>query len=477
MGQEISSATFCRSDFEQFAKRLQLETDILSDYFADHVFDSSELHLGVELEGCLIDQNCDPAPKSEQLIAGIDNQKIVPELAKYNFEINSKAVNLDPSCLFSIHEELNNLWLRCCQKATELDISAVAIGILPTYQQEMLTFENIYPYQRYYALEEELAKYRHGQPISTHIHGIDDFQENFNSILLEAVTTSLQIHIQVCLSESVRMYNAAQIISAPMIAIAANSPFLFGKNLWCDTRIPIFEQSAAISYNYHGKPTPHKRVTFGHQFANGSLLDLFTENLQDYLILLPEISDEPAELLHHLRLHNGTIWRWNRPLIGMDNPEKPNLRIEHRVNPAGPSIADNIANLAFFLGMLTFFAQKETPPETEISFNDAANNFYGAAKNGLRSKLVWLNNKTVDVSSLVLDELIPKAEAGLTQLGIEKESIDYYLNIIKQRVKKQITGAEWQRKFIAKYGLDFNNMLYHYLDNQTTQQAVHQWKI
>lgn len=477
MGQEISSAAFCRSDFIQFAKRLKHEMEILNTYFAEDVFDCEPLHMGVELEGCLIDRTCNPAAKSEHLIKGINNKKIVPELAKYNFEINSQAIKFSPYCLQDIHKELNKLWQRCCKEAAKLDISAVSIGILPTYRQSMLTIENIYPYQRYYALEEELAKYRQGQPICADIHGVDTFQECFNSVLLEAVATSLQVHVQVCLSDSVRMYNASQIISAPMIAVAANSPFLFGKNLWCDTRIPIFEQAAAIPYNLNGLPTRHKRVTFGKRFVKNSLLELFKENLKDYLILLPEQTSEPETTLHHIRLHNGTIWRWNRPLIGMDNPAKPNLRIEHRVNPAGPSLPDNIGNVAFFLGLLYYYARKETPPEKEISFEVVERNFYNAAKDGLDSKIVWLNNKTVNISSLLLDELLPNAKSGLSQLGIDKESIEYYLDIVKQRVVSRLTGSEWQRKFIAKYGLDFNNMLYHYLDNQTQQKAVHQWKI
>ena len=341
----------------------------------------------------------------------------------------------------------------------------------------MLTHDNIYPFQRYYALEEQLTKYRQGLPICADIHGIEDYQECFNSILLESVTTSLQIHVQVCLSESVRLYNTSQIISAPMIAVAANSPFLFGRNLWCDTRIPIFEQSATIPFNYNGKPTPRKRVTFGDQFVKDSLLELFVQNLDDYLVLLPELSDLPESTLHHLRLHNGTIWRWNRPLIGMDDPAKPNLRIEHRVNPAGPSILDNIANMAFFFGMLNYYGRKEIAPETEIAFADAERNFYQAAKKGLNAELMWLNQKPVKVTTLILDELLPKAKLGLQQFGVDEESIDYYLDIIKQRVITRLTGSAWQRKFVDKYGHDFNNMLYKYLENQTKQKAVYQWEI
>ena len=203
MGQEISSATFCRSDFTEFAKKLQLETDILKTYFAEDVFDCQPLHMGVELEGCLVDRQGNPAPQSEPLIAGIKNKKIVPELAKYNFEINSKAVKFGPNSLQEIHKELDKLWRLCCLEAEKLDVSAVSIGILPTYQRSMLNIDNIYPCKRYFALEEELARYRHGKPIPADIHGNDNLCEHFNSLLLEAVTTSFQIHVQMCLADSV----------------------------------------------------------------------------------------------------------------------------------------------------------------------------------------------------------------------------------------------------------------------------------
>ncbi len=425
----------------------------------------------------MIDGDCNPAAKSELFIHDLNSEQIVPELAKYNFEINTNPVELNQSFLKDIHQELDNLWKLCRDEASTLDLSPVAIGILPTYQQDMLTHDKIFPRKRYFALEEEMAKYRKGKPISADIHGVDDFRQTFDSVLLEAVTTSLQIHVQVGLQNSVRIYNAAQIISAPLIAVSANSPFLLGKNLWCDTRIPVFEQSAAIPFNQNGRPTAHKRVTFGQGYAEDSLFEVFKENLDNYLILLPELSSELDTLLHHLRLHNGTIWRWNRPLIGMDLSDKPNLRIEHRVNSAGPSIPDDVANVAFFLGLLNFYANAQTPPEHQLSFKIAADNFYRAARYGLDSNIVWLNDKTVQMSSLLLEELLPNAKQGLTQLGIIEEEIDYYLDMIKGRVAKQLTGGLWQRKFIEKYGLDFNNMLYHYLNNQLKQVAVYKWKI
>lgn len=477
MGQEITSATFCQSDYEQFAQRLRNESDILQVYFKDKVFDGEPPRLGVELEGCLVDKDCNPAAESESLITNINDKSVVPELAKYNFEINSEPFELNQFCLQRIHQNLDSLWQLCFDQADAIDLSAVAIGILPTYQQQMLTKEYIYPRKRYYALEEALAKYRKGQPIVADIHGIDYFCQTFDSVLFEAVATSLQIHVQVGLHNSVRMYNAAQIISAPLIAVSANSPFLFGKNLWCDTRIPVFEQAAATPFNQDGKPNQHKRVTFGHRFVKESLFELFQENLESYLILLPELSNEPDTVLHHLRLHNGTIWRWNRALIGMDQVNKPNLRIEHRVNPAGPSISDNVANVAFFIGLLNYYANTKIAPEQQIQFKIAADNFYKAAQYGLNSNIVWLNDKTVPMSSLLLDELLPNAKLGLAQLNIDSDQSDYYLNIIKGRVVKQITGSSWQRKFIAKYGIDFNNMLYCYIDNQMNQQAVHQWKL
>ncbi|WP_367608250.1 glutamate-cysteine ligase family protein [Legionella sp. W05-934-2] len=477
MGQEISSSTFCRSDFEQFEQRLKRETDILSNWFAEDVFDCNPLQIGVELEGWLIDKHGFPASKSEPMIAAVNDKNVVPELAKYNFEINTKAISLGHFCLDELYQDLKQVWQRCCNEANQLDVSAIAIGILPTVQQSMLVAENMYPCQRYYALEEEINFYRKGQPVMAEIQGIDHFQTSFYGLLLESVNTSLQIHVQICLADSVRMYNASQIIAAPMVAVSANSPYLFGNNLWCETRIPIFEQSTAIPHSKNGSQATYKRATFGQQFVASSLMELFSENLHDNLILLPELSNEPEEQLHHLRLQNGTIWRWNRPLVGMDNPAKPNLRIEHRVNPAGPSMIDSIANVALFLGLLNYYARKEVPPETEITFETTASNFYRAAKDGLDCDLMWLNQKQIDITTLLLEELIPNAKIGLKTLDFDQELIDYYLTIIEERVKRRLTGSQWQRKFIAKYGRDFNNMVYFYLDNQTQEIPVYQWNI
>ena len=198
--------------------------------------------------------------------------------------------------------------------------------------------------------------------------------------MLEAATTSLQLHLQIPPDQAARYYNAAIILSGPMVAATSNSPYLFGKHLWEETRIPLFEQSVSIGSHKNSKTVNFKRVSLGTGFATTSLLECFLENRDHFPVVLPVKYDEPPENLAHLRLHNGTIWRWNRPLIGFDSEGQPHLRIEHRAIPAGPSIIDTVANAAFFTGMMANLVDSTTPPEQNLSFAQTQKNFYEAAQ-------------------------------------------------------------------------------------------------
>ena len=269
--------------------------------------------------------------------------------------------------------------------------------------------------------------------------------------MLEAANTSLQIHLKVSAENACGVYNISQALSAPMVAASANAPLLFGQLLWQETRIPLFEQSIRIDSFRAADGSPIGRATFGTGYAKQSLLEPFLENLDGYRVILPLSLDEDADQLPHLRLHNGTLWRWNRPLIGFSEGGEPHLRIEHRVCSAGPSIKDIIANIALYAGAAIEFAESNMEIETMLPFKTAKDNFYRAARYGLDAEIVWLDGKTYNIRKCLLEEVLPKAVSGLTRLGVDRSDIDYFLGeVLYQRLCTGQTGAVWQSTFVKK---------------------------
>ena len=290
--------------------------------------------------------------------------------------------------------------------------------------------------------------------------------------MLEAATTSFQIHLQVDPGNAARIYNAAKALSAPIVAVAANSPYLFGLDLWDETRIPVFEQAVAV-----GGSERTKRVGFGIRYVEASIFECFEANLHRYPVLLPRLFDEPPERLAHLALHNGTIWRWNRPLIGFGEDGAPHLRIEHRVVPAGPTVADSIANAALFYGAVHALAARPDPIEHHLPFTHAHANFYAAARTGLPARLHWRDGETMSAAELVIGEVLPLAREGLGGLGIDAGEIAHWLGIIADRAASGQTGAAWQRAWVHRHGPDMQAMTLAYLDRQRGGRPVHQWDI
>ena len=274
----------------------------------------------------------------------------------------------------------------------------------------------------------------------------------------------------------VRAYNASVIVSAATVAVSANSPFLFGKNLWAETRVPLFEQAVALGGYEADSRGPMRRVTLGSGYLHQSIFECFKENLDHYPILLPEVIEDTPQKFSNLRLHNGTIWRWNRPLIGVDN-HSCHIRIEHRVIPAGPTVADSVANAAFYYGLVSQLIHREISPEMQMPFNIARDNFYAAAKSGLDATCEWLDTKRYNMRILVLDKLLPLAAQGLENAGIDAADIKLYLEILYQRVSNHCSGADWQRAFVAKHGHDMMQLTKAYIERQNSGQPVHTWDI
>jgi gamma-glutamyl:cysteine ligase YbdK (ATP-grasp superfamily) len=472
MGQEIDSSEFSADDFAEFQYRLERETTLLAEWFDGGVFACDGPVGGFELEACLINYRGEPAPLNQALLEKLEEPLVVPELATFNVEINSTARPLRGNVFDDMAEELQRVWDRSNRLAKPLGARMGMIGIMPTLEQRVLSLQNMSPLNRYRALNEQVFKLRHDRPLSIHIRGREFLDLQHEDVMLESAATSFQIHLQVDERHAAKLYNLSKIVSAPMVALSANSPYLFGHDLWDETRIPLFEQSISV-----GASDLTKRVSFGIRYVYESLMENFQANLQRYPVLLPLLMDEAPEKLAHLRLHNGTIWRWNRPLIGFDKRGQPHLRIEHRVAPAGPSVNDAIANAAFFFGLISGLAERYETPQNDMGFIRARSNFYNAARDGLRAELFWFSWETTRADELIRAELLGVARAGLIGLGIESASIDHWLGIIEQRVARGINGATWQRRWVARHGADFKALMEAYLEQQESGKPVHEWPL
>jgi len=477
MGSEIPSHHFHKHDFQVFDRRLRSETDELEQWFANRIFLKGRIKGGYELEAWITDNECRPVPENEEIIKRCKDSHVVPELARFNLELNSEPYVLQGDVFRFMHYEFTNHWEKCNAVADSIDTQLLMIGILPTVTEQDLVVANMSNWQRYRALNEQVLRLREGRPLKLDIKGREHLQLNQHDVMLESAATSFQIHLKVDLDNMARCYNAARVISAPMVAVTANSPYFLGKDLWDETRIPVFEQAVAL-HGFDDSPCgPVRRVGFGVAYISESMFECFRENLECYPVLLPVSIDDDADPLAHLRLHNGTIWRWNRPLIGFNERGEPHLRIEHRVVAAGPTVIDSIANAAFFYGLVTAMSELSPPPETQLSFDQARTNFYKAAQHGLAVQIAWLDGKTVAIKDLLLQELLPMSRRGLNAMDIAQDDIDLYLGIIEGRLRTGQNGAAWQRAYVAKHGRDMQALTMAYQELHRKGNPVHEWPL
>ena len=475
MGEEIQYSRFNKSDYQQFTSHLKEETALLKSWFDNQQFSSASLMAGYELEAWLINQTGKPAAINEAFLEQANNTLLSPELAKFNIELNVEPEQLSHNVLSTFEHKLDKLWQQSSTTAASLGANILGIGILPTLEDSDLTLSNISQLNRYKALNEQVLRHRKGVEIDLNINGVEHLQISHKDVMLEAAATSLQIHIQVPQDVAARYYNASILLSAPMVAISTNSPCLFGRRLWQETRIPVFEQAVSTG-GYGGAASgPVHRVSFGSGYVRDSLYECFQENLEHFPVLLPVHYQTTIEKVRYLRLHNGTIWRWNRPLIGFDQDHTPHLRIEHRVCASAPSTIDNIANIAFYYGLVHYYATAETPAESTMLFADAKNNFYRAAQVGLKHKTRWFSKNTDTLQKIILDKLLVEAETGLYKLGINQQDSQRYLSVIQQRIEHNKTGSQWQLNFLNAHQDNRTQLTLNYLKNQISGLPVHEW--
>jgi len=470
MGSEIGRTSFKEEEWPRFSKNLSAEMEFLKEKIVSGNYSSLSPVGGFEIEGWLTDREMRPTPANAEFLERFNSELATSELAKFNFELNNTPHQLCDDAFAKFAKEMYATCRKTNAIADAMGIRALITGILPTLKPADFCLENMSEVKRYKALNEQVLRRRGGKPVQLDIAGDDTaLTLQHDSVMLESAATSFQIHTQIPFERAHHYYNASILASAATVAISANSPFLFGKALWHETRIPLFEQSVDTGEG-------RKRVSFGSGFANDSILECFAENMEAYDILLPIFFEEGREHFEHLRLHNGTIWRWNRPLIGFDSDGTVHFRIEHRVMSSGPSLIDMLANAAFYYGVATMLTEQCAEGHFAADFPTAQNNFYLAARYGLESEILWKGKKWA-IRDLILDSFLPMAEEGLRLLGIDRSDSERYLGIIRERVASGQNGAAWQLAYVQKYGEDMQRLTEAYWEHQQGGKAVHQWEV
>lgn len=478
MGANVEKSKYSREEFDEFKSLLRKETAILRDWLnSESKSQTNDYVLGLELEAWIVDHNAIPSPDNKRILELVGDPLLVAELAKYNLEFNAPPAKMEGACFSKLQDDLENLWRKVQDKVQGMDRRLLMIGTLPTLRDDMLTMAYMSDMERYRAINERVFELKNSEPMKLKISGLDELDISHTDIMLESATTSFQIHLQSPHHETPATFNASIAASFAIVAAGANSPYLYGKDLWHESRIPTFEQALDVARFRNKEGNMQARVTFGDGYVKENLGELFEENLDCYEVLLPNCFDKDPNWLSHLRLHNGNIWRWNRPIVGMNSNLSPSLRVEQRVLPAGPTTVDMIANMAFYTGLCLEFSKIDNMTEI-LPFEDMRDNFYACAKHGLDAKVTWKGRKNIDVQTLILEELISVSRTGLQKFGIDQNDIEFYLNnIMTNRIRSGQNGAKWQRSWIQLNGHHFQGLVDAYFHLQEKGLPVHEWRI
>jgi hypothetical protein len=491
MGKEVSQVAFSREDRIRYRHKVRRCLDVFALMLDDFGFDADRPTTGLEIELNLMDGEGDPAMRNAEILANLADPRFQTELGQFNLELNARPRLIEGDGFADYEEDLQASLGRADERAVKADARIVLVGILPTLTEQHLVLENLSTNERYRLLNEQIVAAR-GEDIGLDIRGVERLQTHTDSIAPEAACTSVQFHLQVAPDIFANYWNASQSIAAAQVAVAANSPFLYGRHLWAETRIALFEQATDTRPDELKAQGVRPRVWFGERWIT-SIFDLFEENVRYFPPLLPICNDEdPVEVLHgggvprlgELRLHNGTVYRWNRPVYDIMNG-RPHLRVENRVLPAGPTVVDMLANAAFYFGLAREMAEADRPIWSQLTFSAAEENFHAAARRGIGATVYWPRLGEVRVTELVLDILLPKAYAGLDRFGVHPAQRDRLLGIIEERCRTGRNGAVWQVESAwaaeRRRGLDrpaaLHDMAQRYSDLQRTNEPVHTWPV
>ena len=490
MGEQNVQREADSSVLRAFTHHLLKDVRALEEMLRNNMFEAGTRRVGAEQELFMVDQRGEPAPIIDRVLEHNTDDRIVTELTKFNIEFNMDPLTYGGSCFREMEASTNDLIGVVRDLVATQDGDVVMTGILPTAHLSDFAMDFMTPRPRYYALNDAICRLR-GGPGQYQIRGIDELFVKHDSIMLEGCNTSFQTHFQVAPEEFPRFYNIAQAVAAPCLAAATNSPLLFGKRLWRETRIALFQQAVDTRSSNLYLREMRPRVHFGSQWVQDSVTEIFKEDISRFRVLLTtEIDEQPIEKLRSgdipkleaLQLHNGTVYRWNRACYGITNGV-PHLRIENRILPSGPTVVDEIANAAFWYGLVGGMEEKYGDVAQVMDFDEARHNFIAAARHGLASQFVWTDGKKRPARDLILDDLLPLAKDGLHASGVDADDVDRYLGILHERVASQQTGAEWQLASLAAMKGSGSraerlcSLTRDMVERQKTGEPVHTWSL
>ncbi|MEQ8764139.1 MAG: glutamate-cysteine ligase family protein [Planctomycetota bacterium] len=449
MGEHNVADQMSELQLREFTKLLLNDVQALELMLERDRIETGIRRIGAEQEMFLIDRAYQPAPRATEVLDRLKDPAVTTELARFNLEVNLEPRVYGGRCLSEMEKELVRRLTQVRQAAESVDARVLLTGILPTLQLSDLSLANMTPNPRYFALNKAICDMRGGS-FDLLIKGVDELHATHDNVMLESCNTSFQIHFQVAPSEFARLYNLAQAVTAPVLAAAVNSPILLGRRLWKETRVALFRHSVDSRSRTHQARGSRSRVRFGDRWLESSVLEIFREDVARFRILLATDIEEDslaavergeAPALTALRLHNGTVYRWNRACYGV-HEGIAHLRIENRVLPAGPTILDEIANAAFFFGLMSGLAEETSDITRVMEFDDAKTNFFAAARHGLKAQFTW-EGQTLTACDLIRDKLLPTAREGLKFAGLDSSDIDRYLGVLEERIATRQTGAQW----------------------------------
>ncbi len=475
---------------QEFMKALLTEVRALEKMLDEGLVESGIRRIGAEQEMFLIDKAHKPAPIALQILEAIDDERFTHELGLFNLEANLEPHKLGGNCLALMERETQEVYQRAREIAARFDCDIALVGILPTLTKDNLGLESMVPTPRYHALNDAIRALR-GDEFEFTINGIDQLAVKHDNVMLEACNTSFQVHFQVSPDNFAKNYNIAQVVTAPLLAAAVNSPILLGKRLWHETRIAVFEYSVDTRSKVHQERGLKPRVHFGDRWLEDSVTEIFKEDIARFrIVLTTDTEEDPIGMieqgimpsLNALRLHNGTVYRWNRPCYGVHN-NVPHLRIENRVIPSGPTVLDEVANAAFFYGMMAGMSEQVEDIREQLTFADVKSNFLAAAREGIRAQMNWFNDTHLPAKQLILEQLLPLAHEGLQQAGIDQDDIDRYLGVVRDRVTMRRTGSRWALESLEEMKdsgtLDqrLRCIVSSMVDQQSAGKPISQWEL
>lgn len=492
MGEEVAATAYTREDRQRYREKVRLDLDVFARMLAHHSFDYERPLTGMEIELSLLDADYQPRMNNAEVLKRIGDRRYQTELGQFNIEFNVDPQLLPGDAALELENDLRQSLNRAEGLANQTGAHIVQIGVLPTVMPEHFHTEWMSANARYAALNNAIFNAR-GEDMFIDIQGVNGERLAMyaDSIGPESAGTSVQLHLQVPPNQFASHWNAAQALAGPQLAVGANSPFFFGKQLWHETRTELFAQATDTRPIELKNQGVRPRVFFGERWIT-SVFDLFEENVRYFPALLPEMSAEDpvavleaggTPVLSELRLHNGTVYRWNRPIYDVVNGI-PHLRVENRVLPAGPTIIDTMANSAFYYGALRMLAEDERPIWSKMSFAAAEENFHACAQRGIGARVYWPGFGTIPADELVLRHLLPIAAEGLDRWGVSPAVRDRYLGVIEARCISGVNGATWQIAAVQRLedrGNDrpeaLRRMLEHYVRAMHTNEPVHTWSL